>query len=372
MIGWIGARAQWIDQQFVAPPGVVLSGSSRVLTPTAGAKIAYTSDGSDPRLSGGGVSPAASLASGAVTLSAGQAYEARSYNGALAGIDPPVSPWSSPVGGRDRLVNVSGRGLVGGGSNILIEGFVVSGPVNSAEQVLLRADGPILGKFGLAGSLLQQPALSLYDGSGNLLASNTGWGSAPNAPAISNAAAMVGAFSLPLGSADSALLVNLPPGSYTMQISGTGGSTGVALGEIYEVGASGAGIEDLSTRGMVGSGSGALINGFVVSGSGPSQVLVRGDGPSLAQFGVPDALSAPVLQVYDAKGALVASNTGWSANANAAQIAEASKQVGAFALSQGSADCALLLTLQPGAYTVTVTGAGNATGVALAETYAVP
>jgi hypothetical protein len=273
------------------------------------------------------------------------------------------------VGGTDRLMNVSGRGQVGTGSNILIEGFVIAGPANSEEQVLLRADGPILANFGLAGSLLSQPSLSLYNSAGAIIATNTGWSSASNAPAIANAAATVGAFSLPAGSADSALLVNLPPGNYTMQITGANQSTGVALGEVYEIGASGDNVINLSTRGVVSAGSGALINGFVVAGTSPQQVLVRGDGPSLASFGVANALAQPVLQLFDSSGKLVASNTGWGANANASQIAAAASTVGAFALPSGSADAALLVTLQPGAYTIVIAGAGGTSGVALAESY---
>jgi hypothetical protein len=244
--------------------------------------------------------------------------------------------------------------------------------VNAQEQVLLRADGPALAQFGLSGSLLSQPVLSVYDASGNLLAANAGWSTATNAPAVAYAATAAGAFALTSGSADSALVLNLAPGNYTMQISGANQSTGVALGEVYEIGASGSSVVNLSSRGVVSAGSGALINGFVVSGTGPQQVLVRGDGPSLASFGVSNSLAQPVLQLFDSNGNLVASNTGWSTNSNAAQIAAAASTVGAFALPSGSADSALLLTLQPGAYTITITGAGNSSGVALAESYVVP
>jgi hypothetical protein len=372
MQSWLTARAQWIDQQFVAPPGVLLTGSSRVLTPVAGTQIAYTLDGSDPRLSGGGISPSAQLASVQITLPSGQAYAARSYNAANAGVATPGSPWSSPIGGQDRLINVSGRAQIGSGPNILIEGFVVSGPVNAKEQVLLRADGPALTQFGLSGNLLSKPILSVYDSSGDLLATNAGWSTSTNAPALAYAATTVGAFALSPGSADSALLVSLPPGNYTMQISGTNQSTGVALGEVYEIGASGSTVVNLSSRGMVSGGSGALINGFVVSGTSPQQVLVRGDGPSLASFGVSNPLAQPVLQLFDSSGNLVASNTGWSTNSNASQIAAAGSTVGAFALPSGSADSALLVTLQPGAYTIVITGAENSDGVALAESYVIP
>jgi CotH protein/lamin tail-like protein len=370
MSSWVTARALWIDQQFVAPPSVQLSGSVRVLTPAAGTQIAYTQDGSDPRLSGGGLSAAAQLTSAAVTLPAAQAYAARSYNASMVGVYPG-SPWSSPVGGSDRLTNVSGRSMVGPGSNVLIEGFVVSGSANTQEQVLLRADGPALSQYGLAGSLLAQPSLSVFDSSGDLLATNTAWGTAPNAPAIANAAASVGAFPLATGSADSAVLMNLAPGAYTMQISGAGQSTGVALGEVYEVGSSAVGVVNLSSRGMVGAGS-PLINGLVVYGTAPQQVLVRGDGPALAAFSVANPLAQPVLQLFDSGGNLIASNTGWSTNSNAGQIAAAAATAGAFALTSGSADSALLVTLQPGNYTVVVTGAGGSEGVALAETYTVP
>jgi hypothetical protein len=370
MGSWVTARALWIDQQFAAPPSVQLAGSSRVLTPSPGSQIAYTQDGSDPRLSGGALSPSAQLSAAAVTLPAAQAYGARSYNASMAGAYPG-SPWSSPVGISDRLTNVSGRSVAASGAGVLIEGFVISGPLNSQEQVLLRADGPALGQFGLSGSLLAQPILSVYDSSGDLLATNTVWGTATNAPAIANAAASVGAFPLAAGSADSAMLLNLAPGAYTMQISGVGQSTGVALGEVYEVGSSGSSVVNLSTRGMVGIAS-PLINGLVVAGTAPQQVLVRGDGPALAAFGVANPLAQPVLQLFDSGGNLVAGNTGWSTNSNAAQIAAAASAVGAFALTSGSADSALLVTLQPGNYTVSITGAGGATGVALAETYTVP
>ena len=69
-------------------------------------------------------------------------------------------------------------------------------------------------------SALAQPSLSVFDNSGNVIASNTGWGTNANPAQIASAAASVGAFALASGSADSALIVNLSAGAYTMQISG--------------------------------------------------------------------------------------------------------------------------------------------------------
>ncbi|MGA2693981.1 MAG: hypothetical protein ABSF76_16580 [Opitutaceae bacterium] len=128
-----------------------------------------------------------------------------------------------------RLINISARASVGTGSNILIAGFVISG--NTPETVLIRGVGPALTQFGVAGALAK-PQLALYDSGNNTLQANTGWGGGAN---LSQVFTQVGAFSLPAGSADSAILVTLPPGAYTAEVSGVNSSTGVALAEIYEV-----------------------------------------------------------------------------------------------------------------------------------------
>jgi len=371
MQSWLTARAQWIDVQFLGPPTVQSSGTSVTLTSPPGTQVAYTLDGTDPRLSGGAISPSAQLAGSQATLAAGQAFYARTYNAALSTAFPG-SPWSSPVGSSDRLINVSSRGQVGTGANILIDGFVISGPPNSQEQVLLRGVGPTLAQVGVTSGLLAQPSVSVYDSSGNLLATNTVWGTASNAAAIANATTESGAFALPAGSADSALLLNLAPGAYTLQVSGVNQTTGVALGEIYDIGSSGSSLVNLSSRGVVGTGNGALIAGIVISGVAPQMVLLRADGPALAGFGVPGALAQPVLQLNDSSGNVIATNIGWGTNTNAAQIATAASSVGAFALEAGSADSALLVSLKPGNYTMVISGVGATTGVALAEAYSVP
>ena len=128
-----------------------------------------------------------------------------------------------------RLVNISARASVGTGSNVLIAGFVISG--NTPEKVLIRGIGPTLGQFGVSGSLAT-PLLVLYDSDNNTLLSNSGWGGDAN---LTQAFAQVGAFPLASGAADAAIVVTLPPGAYTAEVSGVNGSTGVGLAEIYEV-----------------------------------------------------------------------------------------------------------------------------------------
>lgn len=132
-----------------------------------------------------------------------------------------------------RLVNLSVRARVGTGDNLLISGFVVGDGL--ARTVLLRAVGPTLGAapFNVTDTLAR-PVLSLFRGP-QRLAGNTGWGSAANAPMIRAAAVKVGAFALPEGSLDSALLVTLSPGPYTLQVAGANNTSGVALVEVYEV-----------------------------------------------------------------------------------------------------------------------------------------
>jgi hypothetical protein len=127
------------------------------------------------------------------------------------------------------LVNLSARVMVGTGGNILIAGFVIGG--SCATTVLIRASGPALSAFGVAGAL-PDPELTLSSGP-TTLATDDGWGGDPQ---IAATAASVGAFSWGAAATpDSALLVTLPPGSYTAQVAGASGDTGVSLVEVYEV-----------------------------------------------------------------------------------------------------------------------------------------
>ncbi len=139
---------------------------------------------------------------------------------------------ADPASSNSRFINLSARTVAGTGDQTLIAGFVISG--NVPRTLLIRGIGPALALFGVEGTLAN-PRLELRTRINNqdtLVAANAGW--AGN-PALSSASAQVGAFALPAGSADAALLITLTPGSYTAQVTGAGGATGVALVEIYEV-----------------------------------------------------------------------------------------------------------------------------------------
>ena len=132
---------------------------------------------------------------------------------------------------RARLINMSTRALVGTGSSVVIPGMVIAG--ESPKRVLIRAVGPTLRQYGV-NAVLERPTMSLVLGP-RTVASNTEWGTAANASEVTAAAEQVGAFPLPAGSKDSALLITLNPGIYSTVVQGVGGTGGVALVEVYEV-----------------------------------------------------------------------------------------------------------------------------------------
>jgi hypothetical protein len=132
-----------------------------------------------------------------------------------------------------KAINVSTRGPVGTGNNVLIAGFVVNGAVS--RRVLIRGIGPTLSKFGVNG-VLADPQITLVDQTtGTTLQTNDNWDAGDSADAIAAAARAGGAFPLAAGSKDASILTMLPPGAYTVQLSGVGNTTGIGIVEVYDV-----------------------------------------------------------------------------------------------------------------------------------------
>ncbi len=273
--------------------------------------------------------------------------------------------------------NLSTRGQVGTGANVLTSGFVVGG--STPKQVLIRAVGPSLTAYGIA-SPLNDPQLMVLNSRAEVVATNDNWatpiGSNPaDAAQIMAASASVGAFGLDSSSRDAVVLATLAPGLYTAQVSG---GTGVALVELYDVDSpesfSSQKLVNVSTRGNVGTGQNQLIAGFVVSGKIAKNLLIRGVGPSLASLGVPSGfLADPVLRLVRTENntsTTVRENDNWQVGNDAAQVIETAKQVGAFPLNANSKDAVILINLPPGLYTAELTGAS--TGIGLIEIYEVP
>ncbi len=265
-----------------------------------------------------------------------------------------------------RIVNFS---VSGPGDQTLVMGFVVSG---DGKNLLARGIGPGLAAHGVTNVLID-PMLTLFE-SNQSVAMNDNWeissSGAAQGPAIIAASLQVGAFPLPAGSKDSALIVTVNHGAHTTGLLRPNSTTGVALTEIYDTDIlNGAHLTNVSARMQVTTGENVLIAGFVIAGNKPSTVVIRGVGPALTPFGVAGVLNDPQITVYSGQ-TWIASNDNWeTGTSTAGQLSAAFTQVGAFALPAASKDAALLVTLQPGAYTVIVSGVGETTGVALIEIY---
>jgi hypothetical protein len=128
---------------------------------------------------------------------------------------------------------------------------------------------------------------------------------------------------------------------------------------------------NVSTRAYIGTGDQVLIGGFVIGGTQPKKVLVRGAGPALVDYGVTNAISNPRLQLFSGSTEM-GTNDDWGApqfGGTAQDIVAAEEAVGAFRFPAGSSDSALLVQLQPGAYTAVIEGVNGATGSGLVEVY---
>jgi hypothetical protein len=252
---------------------------------------------------------------------------------------------------------------------VLIVGFITTG--QQPLDVLSRGVGPTLGRFGVSG-VLPHPSISLYSGE-NSIASNSDWESAPDRDLLVNESRRVFAFDLTPGAHDAAMLATLSPGSYTTQIGDISGGSGVALAEFYdrtpEAQATAQNrVVNISTRGRVGTGDDVLIGGFVVTGRAAKQVLIRGIGSGLDRFGVPNTLKNAYIRVVH-NGQTVAQNDDWAYSPQAGLVAAAMTRAQAFAVDPAGRDAALVATLNPGSYTVILSGADGGEGVALVEVY---
>jgi hypothetical protein len=125
-----------------------------------------------------------------------------------------------------KLANISTRGFVDTGDNVMIGGTIIVG--STSTQVLIRAIGPSLTNLGVPNAL-QDPTLELHDENGDLLDANDDWQDSPNKQAIINTTIA------PTDDRESAVLATLPPGAYTAVVRGSGNSTGVALVEAYQL-----------------------------------------------------------------------------------------------------------------------------------------
>jgi len=255
-----------------------------------------------------------------------------------------------------RLSNLSVRTALTA-NQIVIVGFTMSG---GSKSVLLRAVGPTLTAFGVP-DVMANPKLDLYNGSIKVN-SNDNWG---GSAALSASFQSVGAFSYAASSSLDAALVTTIEGGRTLQVSGP--TAGTVLVEGYDAGTgSTPRFTNLSARNKVGIGANILIAGFTLAGDGARNLLIRAVGPKLSEFGVTGVLTDPMLEIYSGS-TKIAENDNWSAT-----LATTAASVGAFALTAGSKDAAITVSLPAGGYTVQVSGVDSGVGEAIVEIYELP
>jgi len=269
--------------------------------------------------------------------------------------------------GHSRLTGLSTRGYVPAGG-ALTPGFFLRG--SGSKALVVRAVGPSLSGYGVA-SPLSDPRMDLIPVGGTTLLTNDDWGTNANLPALR--AAMP--FPLVEGSKDAAALTMLSTATSsgcTLRIVPSGTATaGIAMAEVYDLDATTSPVQfaSLSTLGFTGTGENVLTPGFIITGDGPKQLLIRAVGSTLgvAPYNVPGMLSDPQFRVVPlGKDFTVASNDNWG---GAAALQAAFAQTQAFALPADSRDAVAIVRLPPGGYTVQATGVGNATGNVLVEVY---
>jgi len=251
----------------------------------------------------------------------------------------------------------------------MIAGFIVHG--SSPKTVLIRALGPSLTQFGVP-DVLANPQLELHNVT-SLIGRNDNWQTTQIGGVItSNQVTEIRNSGLaPSNPLESALIAALPPGNYTAIVRGVNNTTGNALVEAYDLSPTSSSLlANLSTRGFVQTGDNVMIGGFIVV-TQPTRVIIRAIGPSLTQFGVPDALANPTLELHDHTQALIGRNDDWQTTEIGGIIT--SDQVMEIQNSQlaptNPAESAIIATLQPGNYTAIVRGVNNTTGNALVEVY---
>jgi hypothetical protein len=242
------------------------------------------------------------------------------------------------------------------GDNVGIGGFIITG--TAPKHVLLRAIGPSLTGVPAA---LADPVLELHRPGGLTAIHNDNWREDP-----AQEAAIIATGIAPTNNLEAAIDVTLNPGAYTAVVRGQNNTSGIALVEVYDLSqAVLARLANLSTRAFVGTGNDLVIAGFILgNNNGNTGIVVRGIGPSLNAFGVPDALANPALEVRDGNGALLMGNNDWQDNATYAAEMIAAGLAPTSALESGIA-----ATLPPGAYTALLAGSNNGTGVGIVEVY---
>jgi uncharacterized protein GlcG (DUF336 family) len=254
----------------------------------------------------------------------------------------------------EKLANISTRVTAGAGDNQLIGGFIIQG--TEPKKVIIRAIGPSLSQFGIT-SVLADPKLELHDQTGAVVATNDNWTESQQAEIEATGIP-------PVNELESAIVRTLAPGAYTAIAGGKDGAAGTAVVEVYDLSpTSDSTLANISTRGAVGGASDVMIGGFIIAGeSGSTRVLVRSVAPSLAAFGINNAMPDPMMELRDINGTLVAANDNWR-DGPQAEIEQTTLA------PSNDLESAIVTTLPSGAYTAVIHERNGESGIGLFEVY---
>ena len=286
-------------------------------------------------------------------LREGQTYyfAAIAYNASGFESLPSTEISYSPGRQTHELANISTRGRVTDGENVMIGGFIITGDI--PRRIVLRGLGPSLARSGVQNPA-SDPVLTLFNSLGAVLASNDDWDSHDPVVIVTGLA--------PTEAVESFLVATLPPGAYTTTLR-SNGSSGPALFELYQLDNSATSrAVNLSTRGRVGSGDDVMIAGFILTGNEAGRLGLRVLGPSLSEAGISDPLANPELGLYDGYGTLIFRNDDWRSDQEAA-IVEAGLAPPA------EQESAMIATLPGGNYSAIARGVNGSEGVGLIEIY---
>jgi hypothetical protein len=243
----------------------------------------------------------------------------------------------------------------------MIGGFIITG--NTAKPLLLRGMGPSLTGAGVpANRVLLDPVLELH-GPGGAFVQNDNWKDSPFRSQFE------GTPFQPTDDREAVIVATVQPGAYTAVLTGKGQTTGVGLVEAYDIDQStDSQLANVSTRGYVQTADNVMIGGFILGGStADTQVVVRGIGPSLSQFGLSNVLADPTLELHDGNGTTLITNDDWTDDpVSAAQLT-------AHGLApQDPKESGIFTSLPPGQFTAILAGKNGGVGIGLVEVYNIP
>jgi hypothetical protein len=245
---------------------------------------------------------------------------------------------------------------VQGGNNVLIAGFILTG--SAQKTVGIVGVGPSLSQF--FSGVLADPTLELHTGS-TTLATNDNWQDDPAQAALLSSNGIA-----PSDPKESGIVSTLPANaSYTAILAGKNGGTGIGTVQIFDLNqAASSQLANISSRGFVQTGNNVMIGGFILGSGNSTRTVVRGIGPSLAQFGLNPLLDDPTLELHDGNGVTIATDDNWQDDPTQAA------QLSANGLAPSDPrEAAIFTSLPPGQWTAILAGKNGGNGIGVVEIY---